>query len=88
MWGKFSGKSRSYDAYESSVLPSDVFLHLLEVDSKLSYAMLQKIAYELGESANTVTFLAQKTVRERLAEILILLEQKLEQTQKASSRSL
>ena len=39
--------------------------------------MLQKIAYELGESANTVTFLAQKTVRERLAEILILLEQKL-----------
>jgi len=58
-------------------LPGDIFLHLLEVDSKLSYAMLQKIAYELGESANTVTFLAQKTVRERLAEILILLEQKL-----------
>lgn len=58
-------------------LPADIFLHLLEVDSKLSYAMLQKIAYELGESANTVTFLAQKTVRERLAEILILLEQKL-----------
>lgn len=58
-------------------LPSDIFLKLLEVDPKLSYAMLQKIAYELGESANTVTFLAQKTVRERLAEILILLEQKL-----------
>lgn len=58
-------------------LPGDIFIHLLEVDSKLSYAMLQKIAYELGESANTVTFLAQKTVRERLAEILILLEQKL-----------
>ena len=31
----------------------------------------------MGESANTVTFLAQKTVRERLAEILVLLEQKL-----------
>ena len=58
-------------------LPSDVFLKLLEIDPKLSYAMLQKIAYELGESANTVTFLAQKTVRERLAEILILLEQTL-----------
>ena len=58
-------------------LPADIFLHLLKVDPKLSYAMLQKIAYELGESANTVTFLAQKTVRERLAEILILLEQKL-----------
>lgn len=58
-------------------LPADIFLNLLKIDPKLSYAMLQKIAYELGESANTVTFLAQKTVRERLAEILILLEQKL-----------
>jgi CRP-like cAMP-binding protein len=39
--------------------------------------MLHKIAFELGESSNTITFLAQKTVRERLAEILLLLEQKL-----------
>ena len=31
----------------------------------------------MGESYNTVTFLAQKTVRERLAEVLLLLEQKL-----------
>ena len=58
-------------------IPSDVFLHLLEVDSQLSYTMLQKISFELGESSNTVTFLAQKTVRERLAEVLLLLEQKL-----------
>jgi len=58
-------------------IPTDVFLHLLEVDSQLSYAMLQKISFELGESSNTVTFLAQKTVRERLAEVLLLLEQKL-----------
>lgn len=39
--------------------------------------MLQKIAYELGESSNTITLLAQKTVRERLAEILLLLEDRL-----------
>ena len=58
-------------------IQSDVFLHLLEVDSQLSYTMLQKISFELGESSNTVTFLAQKTVRERLAEVLLLLEQKL-----------
>jgi len=58
-------------------IPTDVFLHLLEVDPQLSFAMLQKISFELGESSNTVTFLAQKTVRERLAEVLLLLEQKL-----------
>lgn len=62
---------------QATFIPGDVFLHLLEVDPQLSYAMLQKISFELGESSNTVTFLAQKTVRERLAEVLLLLEQKL-----------
>ncbi len=62
---------------EATFLPAETFLHLLKCDSRLSFAMLQKIAFELGESFNTVTFLAQKTVRERLAEILLLLEQKL-----------
>lgn len=73
----FQAKAEAMTDLNAMFLPSDVFVHLLEVDSKLSYAMLQKISYELGESSNTITFLAQKTVRERLAEILLLLEQKL-----------
>lgn len=73
----FQAKAEAMTDIECLFLPTDVFMHLLEVDSQLSFAMLQKIAYELGESSNTITFLAQKTVRERLAEILILLEQKL-----------
>ncbi|MCG2794198.1 MAG: Crp/Fnr family transcriptional regulator [Weeksellaceae bacterium] len=73
----FQANAEAMTPMKIQFLPANVFLRLLEVDPKLSYAMLQKIAYELGESANTVTFLAQKTVRERLAEILILLEQKL-----------
>lgn len=70
-------KGEAMTELETTFLPADIFLHLLEVDPKLSFVMLQKIAFELGESSNTVTFLAQKTVRERLAEILLLLEQKL-----------
>lgn len=73
----FQAKAEAMTDLDTTFLPSEVFTHLLEVDSKLSYAMLQKIAFELGESSNTVTFLAQKTVRERLAEVLLLLEQKL-----------
>lgn len=73
----FQAKAEAMTELEATFLPAEVFMHLLKVDSGLSYAMLQKIAYELGESANTVTFLAQKTVRERLAEVLLLLEQKL-----------
>ncbi len=70
-------KAEAMTELETTFLPSDLFLHLLEIVPKLSFVMLQKIAFELGESSNTVTFLAQKTVRERLAEILLLLEQKL-----------
>lgn len=70
-------KGEAMTEVETTFLPAELFLHLLEVDPKLSFVMLQKIAFELGESSNTVTFLAQKTVRERLAEILLLLEQKL-----------
>ena len=73
----FQAKAEAMTSLKLVFVPADFFIHLLEVDVKLSYAMLQKIAFELGESANTVTFLAQKTVRERLAEILILLEKKL-----------
>ena len=74
---QFQAKAEAMTDVEATFLPSDIFLHLLEVGPKLSFVMLQKIAFELGESSNTVTFLAQKTVRERLAEILLLLEQKL-----------
>ncbi len=73
----FQAKAEALTDMEVTFLPADVFVHLLEVDHKLSYVMLQKFAYELGECSNTITFLAQKTVRERLAEILLLLEQKL-----------
>ncbi|WP_417428631.1 Crp/Fnr family transcriptional regulator [Halpernia sp.] len=73
----FQATAEAMSDIEVTFLPTEIFMHLLEVDTKLSFVMLQKIAFELGESSNTVTFLAQKTVRERLAEILLLLEQKL-----------
>ena len=73
----FQAAAEAMTDVEATFLPSELFIHLLEVMPALSFVMLQKIAFELGESSNTVTFLAQKTVRERLAEILLLLEQKL-----------
>ncbi|WKS95627.1 Crp/Fnr family transcriptional regulator [Riemerella columbina] len=73
----FQAKAEAMTDLKVAFVPSEVFLQLLEADSRLSFMMLQKIAYELGESSNTITFLAQKTVRERLAEILLLLELKI-----------
>ncbi|MBS1548701.1 MAG: Crp/Fnr family transcriptional regulator [Bacteroidetes bacterium] len=74
---KFQAKAEAMTDIKARFISAAAFRHLLEVDSKIAYAMLQKFAYELGESSNTVAFLAQKTVRERLAEILVILEQKL-----------
>ena len=74
---KFQAKAEAMTDIKTRFIPATIFRHLLEIDLKIANAMLQKFAYELGESSNTVAFLAQKTVRERLAEILILLEQKL-----------
>lgn len=73
----FQAKAEAMTEVESYFIPASIFLYLLERDSKISYAMLQKVAYELGESSNTITFLAQKTVRERLAETLLILETRL-----------
>lgn len=73
----FQARAEAMSDVETYFLPAEIFQMILQKDSAAAYAMLQKISYELGESANTVTFLAQKTVRERLAEVLLLLEQKL-----------
>lgn len=73
----FQARAEAMNDVSATFVPAAVFLKLLEQDPKISYAMLQKIAYELGESSKTITFLAQKTVRERLAEVLLLLEHKL-----------
>lgn len=73
----FQAKAEAMTDMEITFVPSEIFQHLLEVDNRLAFVMLQKFAFELGESSKTITFLAQKTVRERLAEVLLLLEQKL-----------
>lgn len=73
----FQAKAEAITEVESYFIPASIFLYLLERDPKICYAMLQKVAYELGESSNTITFLAQKTVRERLAETLLILEARL-----------
>ncbi len=73
----FQAKAEAMTDVTATRIPAEQFMSLLENDVRFTFAMLQKFAFELGESSNTITFLAQKTVRERLAEVLVLLEQKL-----------
>lgn len=74
----FSASCTVIDDIVAIYIPEIIFHRLLEVSSKVSFDVLKKISQHLGEAGKTITLLAQKTVRERLAEILLFLEKKLD----------
>jgi len=54
-------------------IPSEVLIQLSKVNSTFALELLKLACHELGEANSFITDIAQKTVRERLAEILLLL---------------
>lgn len=73
----FGASATAMSNVEIYFVPEKYFIRILEMYPKLSFNILKRIAKDLGDSTRTITFLAQKTVRERLAEVLLLLEKKL-----------
>ena len=56
------------------LIPSHTLFQLAESNGKFSMELMQMTCRELGEANSYITDIAQKTVRERLAEILIHLK--------------
>ncbi len=56
-------------------IPRDVFLDILQKDTALSLHMMQILTSELRKAEQKITHLAQKPVRERLAETLLTLKE-------------
>lgn len=54
-------------------IPKTSFFEVIHNNPKFSLNILEKACHELGEMGKIITSLAQKTVRERLAEILLIL---------------
>lgn len=52
------------------------FLNVVKSNSAFSWSLIQKLSSELKDAENLVADMAQKSVRERLAEILLLLQKK------------
>ncbi|MGI9526075.1 MAG: Crp/Fnr family transcriptional regulator [Weeksellaceae bacterium] len=73
----FGATATALEPMELDFIPERFFLKMLEQNPKMSFDMLKIISKQLGDAADTITILAQKTVRERLAEVLIMLEQTL-----------
>ena len=55
-------------------IPADTFIDLIKSNGNFALELLQLTCRELGEANEYITDIAQKTVRERLAEILIRLQ--------------
>lgn len=54
-------------------IPSEILISLIKSNSSYALEILKLACHELGEANSFITDIAQKTVRERLAEILLLL---------------
>lgn len=54
-------------------IPKSSFFEVIEQNPKFSLNVLKLSCHELGEAGKMIASLAQKTVRERLAEILLIL---------------
>ncbi len=54
-------------------LPSEILTSLVKTNPAFALELLKLACHELGEANSFITDIAQKTVRERLAEILLLL---------------
>jgi CRP/FNR family transcriptional regulator len=50
------------------------FLNMIDTNSALRNALLKELSKELGEQAEFITNMAQKSVRERLAFVLLILK--------------
>jgi CRP-like cAMP-binding protein len=54
-------------------IPSDILISFIKTNPNFALELLKLACHELGEANSFITDIAQKTVRERLAEILLLL---------------
>ena len=56
-------------------VPKDLFLNILQKDASLSFEMMRILSSELRKAELKITHLAQKPVRERLAETLLFIKE-------------
>lgn len=70
--------SQAMEKSELIYIPYQTLLYLIQNNWKFSYYMLQIICKELREANDYITDIAQKTSKERLAEVLLLLKDNFE----------
>ncbi len=69
-----SATVEALDDLHACYIPKQVLFKFLEENPKFSLNILRMACHELGEAGKLITDIAQKSVRERLAEVLLMLK--------------
>jgi CRP/FNR family transcriptional regulator len=72
---RYTASAIALDDSSVCFIPKDLFISVLQKDANLSFEMMRIIASELRKAETKITHLAQKPVRERLAETLLFIKE-------------
>jgi CRP/FNR family transcriptional regulator len=72
---RYSATAVALEDTQICFIPKELFIHILRNDAAITLEMMKLLADELHKTELKVTHLAQKPVRERLAEILLFIKE-------------
>jgi CRP/FNR family transcriptional regulator len=72
---RYSASAVALEDTQVCFIPKELFLHILKNDAGLTFEMMKLLSDELHKTELKLTHLAQKPVRERMAEILLFIKE-------------
>jgi len=72
---RYSATATAIEDSNICYIPKDIFLVILKKDAALSFEMMRLLSNELKRAEEKITHLAQKPVRERMAETILFLKE-------------
>ncbi len=73
--GSYSASAMAMDDSSICMVPKKTFFDLLQANSELSTRVMQLLSQDLKDAEHRITELAQKPVRERVAETILMLRE-------------
>jgi CRP/FNR family transcriptional regulator len=72
---RYSSTATALEDCNVCFIPKEIFLVILQKDASLSFEMMKVLSDELKKAEEKITHLAQKPVRERVAETILFLKE-------------
>lgn len=71
---KYNGTASCLDESALCFIPKENILKMVSANSCLAINIMKAACHEMGEASNIIVNLAQKSIKERLAEVLLILQ--------------